>query len=63
MSPSRKYVSFYIYNKKTCASKLPGTDLPKSFPVLSNFYIITYEKGEPQDSADHMHLYLPCGQN
>ena len=61
MFPSRKYVVFYIYNKKTCASKLPGTDFPKSFLALCNFYIITYEKGEPPDSADHIHLYLPCG--
>ena len=37
MSPSRKYVGFYIYNKKTCASKLPATDLPKSFPTCATF--------------------------
>ena len=25
--------------------------------------MIAYEKEEPPDFADHMHLYLSCGQN
>ena len=40
MSPSCKYVGCHIYNKKTCASKLPGTDLPKSFPTYPTFDIV-----------------------
>ena len=59
MPPPTKYIGFHIHNKHICAGKLPGIDLPKSFPALWNSYIIAYGKEEPPDSADHMHLNLP----